>query len=740
MKERKNINIPLLGFRQNIERNDETKNVTFEVDGSVDTRPGLTEVILPEDPRYRLVKLSDDWSTFAGGAPLGPGNSLFIPLIPVDEQDDWEKWTWIFTPDGPTSGPGAGTIEGYDAGGNKRVSEPGVVNLPQDTGDLTVSFTLPGATRGSAYSVSLAGSATGGVGPYKFYIPAKLDFSLKSNDFSSPTFFGVVVDGDRAGPSGKELLSEIPNGLLTADTFQSIIEKFTLPVFVYDSSSPQKWVTQTSEITVDVGEPVISGKDSFGEIDLGTLTVGVPYTHTFVVAGGKGTKRFEPMFPAPNGLTFDIVTGVLSGTPTGETPAHSATIVVNDLVLTTDATTSAAVTFDGAFLSDYANVRWTESSGPNPPVITVDTGTNNLEIPFDTVPLYGSDAGTPVLADVYSHPDWPGSYVLSDVRVFRGLVEWQKGLLPFKYGWLWKNPPASWFSNGISVPNLGIHKLYIKNGTGTSPFTYKVVDFDFGNNHEFRMVIVTDALGLSSSYWFNIFFVRYSLPSQVLPLGTVDNVNASRPLSGFTELGTGFGVQTTPAAQPPEVSGPSNNPAGTTDPPHPPMFTSSPATTATVGVAYSYTPTAGGNSTISLVSAPAWLTLAAGILSGTPAIGDIGYGTVILAAAGTNGTVSQSYSIHVSSASGGDPAFTSTPVTVATTGVPYVYSITTSGTQPPFVITAPTLPAVLILTDNGDGTATINGTFGVVGVNAVQLLVTDNIGGTDYQNFNITVS
>ena len=170
------------------------------------------------------------------------------------------------------------------------------------------------------------------------------------------------------------------------------------------------------------------------------------------------------------------------------------------------------------------------------------------------------------------------------------------------------------------------------------------------------------------------------------------------------------------------------------------MFTSSPATTATVGVAYSYTPTAGGNSTISLVSAPAWLTLAAGILSGTPAIGDIGYGTVILAAAGTNGTVSQSYSIHVSSASGGDPAFTSTPVTVATTGVPYVYSITTSGTQPPFVITAPTLPAVLILTDNGDGTATINGTFGVVGVNAVQLLVTDNIGGTDYQNFNITVS
>src|SRR3990172_2196396 len=114
MKKRKNVNIPLLGFRQNLERDDSTQNVTFESDGSVQTRAGFVEVILPEDPRYRLVKLSDDWATFAGGAPLGPGSAFFIPLIPDGQKEDWKEWIWKFIPDGPPGGTGSGTIQGTD--------------------------------------------------------------------------------------------------------------------------------------------------------------------------------------------------------------------------------------------------------------------------------------------------------------------------------------------------------------------------------------------------------------------------------------------------------------------------------------------------------------------------------------------------------------------------------------------------------------------------------------------------
>ena len=57
------------------------------------------------------------------------------------------------------------------------------------------------------------------------------------------------------------------------------------------------------------------------------------------------------------------------------------------------------------------------------------------------------------------------------------------------------------------------------------------------------------------------------------------------------------------------------------------------------------------------------------------------------------------------------PTFDSTAVTTATEDVAYSYSITTSDVDgDALTITAPTLPAWLTLTDNGDGTATLTGT------------------------------
>ncbi|MBT0964320.1 putative Ig domain-containing protein, partial [Denitromonas iodatirespirans] len=75
------------------------------------------------------------------------------------------------------------------------------------------------------------------------------------------------------------------------------------------------------------------------------------------------------------------------------------------------------------------------------------------------------------------------------------------------------------------------------------------------------------------------------------------------------------------------------------------------------------------------------------------------------------------------------PSFVSSAVTGATEDTAYSYSITTTDPDAgaTLTITAPTLPAWLTLTDNGDGTATLSGTptNAEVGNHAVSLQVSD---------------
>ncbi len=89
------------------------------------------------------------------------------------------------------------------------------------------------------------------------------------------------------------------------------------------------------------------------------------------------------------------------------------------------------------------------------------------------------------------------------------------------------------------------------------------------------------------------------------------------------------------------------------------------------------------------------------------------------------------------------PQFTSTPVTSAEEGTLYTYNITASdpNTGDVLTITAPTKPSWLSFFDNGNGTATLSGTPTNLdlGSHSVELLVSDNNGGTDTQSFSIFV-
>ena len=174
-----------------------------------------------------------------------------------------------------------------------------------------------------------------------------------------------------------------------------------------------------------------------------------------------------------------------------------------------------------------------------------------------------------------------------------------------------------------------------------------------------------------------------------------------------------------------------------------PQITSTPLTSAVAGIAYRYAVVATGapTPTFSATGAggaalPSWLRFANGALEGTPTRDDVGEHAVVVTA--TNGVAPdavQSFTIAVT-ATGVAPSFTSTPVTAATEGAAYSYTITASGTPQPS-ITATEIPSWLSL--NG---GVLTGTPGEddVGVHSVVLAAQNGIEPAAVQSFEITVT
>ncbi|NJP07483.1 MAG: tandem-95 repeat protein, partial [Chloroflexaceae bacterium] len=183
----------------------------------------------------------------------------------------------------------------------------------------------------------------------------------------------------------------------------------------------------------------------------------------------------------------------------------------------------------------------------------------------------------------------------------------------------------------------------------------------------------------------------------------------------------------------------------------PPVFTSTPVTTATQDITYTYsistTDDDGDTLTITDVTLPAWLTLTdngdgTATLTGTPTNADVGNNPVELEVSDGTVTIVQTFTIAVANVNDA-PVFTSTPVTAANEDTVYTYNISTDDVDASdtLTITALTLPSWLTLTDNGDGTATLTGTptNAEVGNHNVVLEVTDGIAAPVQQSFTITV-
>ncbi len=179
-----------------------------------------------------------------------------------------------------------------------------------------------------------------------------------------------------------------------------------------------------------------------------------------------------------------------------------------------------------------------------------------------------------------------------------------------------------------------------------------------------------------------------------------------------------------------------------------PVFTSQPVTTATVGAPYTYTAAATGQPAPTLAAGaalPAWLSFdaATGVLSGTPAATDVGNAAVTLTASnGVSPDATQSFTIAVAPPPVA-PSITSTPVTVATAGQAYSYTVVATGQPAPTLAARGASGAVLPAWLSFDAaTGVLSGTPAATDVGTASVVVTASNGVSPdaTQTFTITVS
>ncbi len=180
-----------------------------------------------------------------------------------------------------------------------------------------------------------------------------------------------------------------------------------------------------------------------------------------------------------------------------------------------------------------------------------------------------------------------------------------------------------------------------------------------------------------------------------------------------------------------------------------PMITSTSIDAATSGSAYSYTLTAtdadDDTLTMSATTIPTWLAFDAvtGILSGTPADGDEGDNSVVLAVSDGTDEVTQSFTITVTIPEPVNTAaeITSTGVANATVDVVYSYTLTATDADNDTLIMSAAIPAELSWLSFDTNTGILSGTpaSGDIGANAITLTVNDGTEDTT-QTFTITVA
>lgn len=199
-----------------------------------------------------------------------------------------EAGTFHFTVQTTDSSTGTGPFHATSAQLTLTIAAPTIVYAPSSPVAATV---------GVAYSQSLAGAA-GGTSPYTY--------TLASGSL----------------PSGMTLSS---NGTLSGTPTAG--GPFNFTVTATDSSTGTQYSTTSSQLTLNVNAPTISLSPAPGALP--HPRAGVAYTQVITASGGTAPLQLSYTGTPPPGMSFDVATGTLSGTPTS-TGTYTLTVKATD--------------------------------------------------------------------------------------------------------------------------------------------------------------------------------------------------------------------------------------------------------------------------------------------------------------------------------------------------------------------------------------------------------------------------
>ncbi|MFC1800451.1 putative Ig domain-containing protein [Nanoarchaeota archaeon] len=176
---------------------------------------------------------------------------------------------------------------------------------------------------------------------------------------------------------------------------------------------------------------------------------------------------------------------------------------------------------------------------------------------------------------------------------------------------------------------------------------------------------------------------------------------------------------------------------------HPPNITSNPVTTAAIGTQYTYNVAATDKDndalTYSLTTAPSGMSInsSTGTIKWTSVSGQQGNNAVIVRVDDAESFDNQSFVISVSNR---NPIITSTPITIASVGTQYSYTVTaTDGDNDALTYSLTTSPNGMSI-NSSTGAIKWTPVSGQQGNNSIIATVSDNYGGAVNQSFVITVA
>ena len=519
-----------------------------------------------------------------------------------------------------------------------------------------------------------------------------------------------------------------------------------------------------------------------------TFTTGTAGTFT-VTGSGAPTPTLSESGALPSGVTFTAATGVLSGIPAagtggsypitftanngiGSPATQNFTLIVDQAPAITSAATttftvgsagtfsvtttgnpSAAITETGTLpsgvtLTDNANGTATLSGTPAagtggsyPITITANNGigtaaTQSFTLVVDQAPTVTSASATTFVVGA------SGSFTVTASGVPSPTLS-ETGTLP----------------TGVTfVPGTGVLAGTPAAGTGGSYAITFTATNGVGSPATQNFTLTVDQAPAITSVATTTFTVgtagTFSITTTgnpnsaisktgTLPSGVTltDNANGTATLSGTPAAGSGGSYPITISANNGVGSAATQNFTLVVD--QAPTITSASATTFVVGTSGSFTVSATGTPSPTLSETgtlPTGVTFVpgTGVLAGTPAAGTGGsYPITFTATNGVGSPATQNFTLTVNQA----PAITSVATTTFTVGTSGTFSITTTGNPSAAISETGALPGGVILTDNGNGTATLSGisAAGTGGSYPLNITANNGVGTAATQNFTLVI-